>query len=141
MYHSPKWFHLTKNLVSSLLFDDQDSLLIRHIKNKDIDSLSAMMYLQYIDYKICMFRSGLQMIRWIIFIPWFLGLLISATNFTSDFNESWVRNEADIIYAIDNFDNVEYVNELKEIIGDDKKLNFNEYLYYRYNEFAYGGNI
>ncbi|AJR01314.1 hypothetical protein F652_3325 [Enterobacteriaceae bacterium bta3-1] len=139
MYHSPKWFHFTKNLESSLLFDDQDSLLIRHIKNKDIDSLSAMMYLQYIDYKICMFRSGLQMIRWIIFIPWFLGLLISATNFTSDFNESWVRNEADIIYAIDNFDNVEYVNELKEIIGDDKKLNFNEYLYYRYNEFAYGG--
>ena len=39
MYHSPKWFHLTKNLEPSLLAEEKETLLTRHLKVKDINSL------------------------------------------------------------------------------------------------------
>lgn len=139
MYHSQKWFHFTKTLESSLLIEEQSQLLSPPNKVKNIHELHSTISLQYINERICMFRSSLQMIRWVIFIPWLLWLFISAMRFTSNFNESWKNCNNRVIDLIENMDNDEYVNRFKSIIGDDKKLNFNEYLYYRYNEFAYGG--
>ncbi len=138
MYHSPKWFHLTKNLESSLLADEQSQLLSSTQKIKDKDNLCNIMPLQYINNRICKFRSGLQMLRWIIFIPWFLGLLFSAANFTSEFNLNWDKCEYDIVDGINKIEHVEYLNKLKGFIGTDNKLSLKEYLYYRYNEYAYG---
>ena len=138
MYNSPKWFHLTKNLESSLLADEQSQLLTSPQKIKDKDNLRNIMSLQYINNRICKFRSGLQMLRWIIFTPWFLGLLFSAANFTSEFNLNWDKCEYDIVDGINKIEHVEYLNKLKGFIGTDNKLSLKEYLYYRYNEYAYG---
>lgn len=138
MYHNQKWFHFTKTLESSLLIEGQSQLLSPPNKVKNIHELHSTISLQYINERICMFRSGLQMIRWVIFIPWLLWLFISAMHFTSNFNESWKNCNNRVIYLIENMDNDEYVNRLKSIIGDDEKLNFTEYLYYRYNELRYG---
>jgi hypothetical protein len=138
MYHSPKWFHLTKNLESSLLADEQSQLLTSPQKIKDKDNLRNIMSLQYINNRICKFRSGLQMLRWIIFTPWFLELLFSAANFTSEFNLNWDKCEYDIVDGINKIEHVEYLNKLKGFIGTDNKLSLKEYLYYRYNEYAYG---
>ncbi|MEG0231426.1 MAG: hypothetical protein RR680_05485 [Hafnia sp.] len=138
MYHSPKWFHLTKNLESSLLADEQSQLLSSPLKIKDKDNLCNIMSLQCINNRICKFRSGLQMLRWIIFIPWCLGLLVSACNFTDDFISDWHQCEKRVIHLINNVDDVEFLRELKKYIGNDNKQNFKEYLSYRYNEYAYG---
>ena len=69
MYHSPKWFHLTKNLESSLLAEEKETLLTRHLKIKDINSLHGFFSLQKIDRHNCFFRSGLQLLRWFVFFP------------------------------------------------------------------------
>ncbi|MGC6233282.1 hypothetical protein [Hafnia paralvei] len=157
MHHNPKWFHFTKNLESSLLAEEESTLLSLQTKTKDIDDLSAITCLRYINDKICMFRSGLQLIRWIIFIPWLLGLLISATHFTSDFYKNWLSEENRITSEIVAINNTTYpvtnawgevfykkygddrMKKLTSYIGNDMKMSFNEYLYYRYNEYAYGG--
>ena len=147
MYHSPKWFHLTKNLESSLLAEEESKLLSLQTKTKDIDSLSAMVSLQDISSNVCMFRSGLQMLRWIILIPWFICLCLSAIYFFSDFKNDWNKCEKRIIYMIENFDSsidtnsdvVDFFKKQNKYIGNDKVLSLNEYLYYRYNEYEYGG--
>ena len=141
MYHSPKWFHLTKNLESSLLAEEESKLLSLQTKTKDIDSLSAMVSLQDISSNVCMFRSGLQMLRWIILIPWFICLCLSAIYFFSDFKNDWNKCEKRIIYMIENFDAsidtnsdvVDFFKKQNKYIGNDKVLSLNEYLYYRYN--------
>ncbi|WP_367300149.1 hypothetical protein [Hafnia alvei] len=138
MYHSPKWFHLTKNLESSLLAEEQSLLLSSPSKTKDKDSLCSIMSLQYINNRICKFRSGLQMLRWIIFTPWFLGLIVSAVHFKSEFTTNWNKCEIHIIDLVGSIGNKEYLSELKGFIGPDNKLSLKEYLYYRYNEYAYG---
>ena len=156
MYHSPKWFHLTKNLESSLLVDEQSQLLTSPQKIKDKDNLRNIMSLQYINNRICKFRSGLQILRWIIFIPWFLGLLTSISWFSKNFYSEWVKDEDDISYQIHLIDSRsypsvnawgrefnkkednEYRGELISYIGNDLKMSFNEYCNYRYNIYLYG---
>ena len=69
MRNNNKWFKLTKNLKSSLLVDEQDTLLTRFMKVKDIHKLHKMISLQEIDRNNCLFRSGLQLLRWFVFFP------------------------------------------------------------------------
>jgi hypothetical protein len=156
MYHSPKWFHLTKNLESSLLADEQSQLLSSPSTAKGKDSLCSMIPLQYINNRICKFRSGLQILRWVIFAPCLVGLLISLLWFFNNLNYQWVREEGKIIYQIKSiddrlypstniwgryFDKTEdekYRKELISYVGNDLKMSLKEYLYYRYNKYAYG---
>ena len=67
MHNNNKWFKLTKNLKSSLLVDEQDTLLTRFMTVKDIHKLHYMISLQRIDRNNCLFRSGLQLLRWFVF--------------------------------------------------------------------------
>jgi len=155
MYHSPKWFHLTKNIKSSWLSDEQDTLLNRHIKIKDIHKLHYMISLQMVDKNNCLFRSGLQLLRLALIIIIVL-LFLNIIPYFSDFKENWSKEEQDLIYKIQNIDHRQYPSNnawdisfdekkdkerrgfLTKYIGNDLRMNLEEYLYYRYNEYAYG---
>ncbi|ANC40317.1 hypothetical protein A6V27_08100 [Hafnia alvei] len=156
MYHSPKWFHLTKNLESSLLADEQLQLLSSPLKIKDKDNLCNIMSLQSINNRICKFRSGLQMLRWIIFIPWFLGLIVSFTWFSTNFYDNWISEENRIISEIEYINNTKYPvtnswgevfeqkygndrkKELIKYIGNDMTMSLMEYIEYTLKVYLYG---
>ncbi|TBM26939.1 hypothetical protein [Hafnia paralvei] len=156
MYHSPKWFHLTKNLEPSLLAEEKETLLTRHLKVKDINSLHGFFSLQKIDRHNCFFRSGLQLLRWIFFIPMLIVLLVNLVSFYHAFQNSWIHVEREILSTINEIDTRSYPSEngfgvffnkeedqefRKEqigYIGNDKKMELGEYMYFRYNIYAYG---
>ncbi len=156
MHNNNKWFKLTKNLKSSLLVDEQDTLLTRFMTVKDIHKLHYMISLQRIDRNNCLFRSGLQLLRWFVFFPAIVLLLINFISFSHNFHNSWKYDEKEILSTINEIDMRDYSkenifgyyfdikddNRFKEkqvsYLGADKKMDIKEYLYFRYNVYAYG---
>jgi len=156
MRNNNKWFKLTKNLKSSLLVDEQDTLLTRFMKVKDIHKLHKMISLQKIDRNNCLFRSGLQLLRWFVFFPTIILLFINFMSFSHNFHNSWEHDEKEILSTINEINMRNYSNEsvfgyyfnkkddgiFKEkqanYLGGDKKMDLKEYMYFRYNIYAYG---
>ena len=155
MQNNLKWFNLTKNLKSSLLVDEQDTLLTRFMKVKDIHKLHYIISLQMVDKNNCLFRSGLQLLRLALIIIIVL-LFLNIIQYFSGFKENWNEEEQDLIYKIQNIDHRQYPSNnawgisfdekkdkerrgfLTKYIGNDLRMNLKEYLYYRYNKYAYG---
>ena len=156
MNNNQKWFYLTKNLKSSLLSDEQDTLLTRHMKIKDIHKLHYIISLQMINGSNCLFRSGLQLLRWVLFIPIIIILLFNSICFLNYFQSDWDNTERKTLSIINELDSTHYISEgisgyylYKEdddefrekqanYLGGDKKMDLKEYMYFRYNIYAYG---
>ena len=138
-----------------LLIDEQDTLLTRHIKTKDSEELHSINYLQKIDSRNCFFCSGVQRLRVVIILPFLIILSINLFQFINDIYTDWKQCEEQLTseishyikYTAENNLNLsnqerqsinERVSELRLFIGNDSSMDFNSYLYYRYDIYSYG---
>lgn len=145
-----------ENRKPYLLIEDKDTLLTHYMKIKNAEGLYRINFLKKINSEFCFLYSGTNFIRVAVILPFILIITINLFQFISniyiDWNKCEEQQSSEILRAIkyiaENKSNLssqeeQIINnrilELRSFTDNNLNMSLNDYLYYRYNIYAYGG--
>ena len=144
-----------ENKKPYLLIEDKDTLLTHYMKIKNAEGLYRINSLKKINSEFCFLYSGTNFIRVAVILPFILIITINLFQFISNIYVDWNKCEEQqsseilraIKYIAENKSNLssqeeQIINnrilELRSFTDNNLNMSLNDYLYYRYNIYAYG---
>lgn len=141
---------------SYLLIKNQDDLLTRHMKVKNSNELHDIISLLKINNRKCHFHLEIQSTILIMTIPLLLYVIFNFISFTISFHNDWDRVEKYTVEKIlyfekkikshtENDESIDQlsirIDELKKNVNNDMRMDFQEYIQYRYNNYSHSTEI